>query len=196
MTGVAAVADMNDWTNIAGVSGTDRITQIHIRNLLLYHNIESGMEGSLMYDVSVPSAKAEEATKLLRADAPKTGYSIWFGSNDVVKATGPKAIINHVSVSAALQQPEFADSTALGKFLRSKELVKLPDKYPYIISLSVHERRYLATPQEYGTGYDIEITLQKSLREQDDGYHGYYQVYGDGQNVGFLGSNEWKVGAK
>ena len=45
--------------------------------------------------------------------------------------------------------------------------------------LSVHKRQYLATPKTYGTGYDVEIELQKSLRKQDDGSRGNYQVYDD-----------------
>ncbi|HSH93878.1 MAG TPA: hypothetical protein VK968_07015, partial [Roseimicrobium sp.] len=59
---------------------------------------------------------------------------------------------------------------------------------------SVRERHFLTTPKKYGTGYDVEIELQKSLRKQDDGYRGSYQVYDGGRSVGFLGSNEWKVG--
>ena len=196
MAEVAAAVDIKDWKGIAGVSGTDRITQIHITNLLLSHDIESVMEGSVVYGVSVPPAKTEKATKLLRSDAPKGGYYVFFGSNDLVKATEPKAIVNRTSVSAALKQPEFASDTAFGRFLRSKKIAELTTKYPYIISISVHERQYLATPKTHGTGYDVEIELQKSLRKQDDGYRGSYQVYDDGRSVGFLGSNEWKVGDK
>ena len=195
MTGVAT-ADIKDWKGIVGVSGTDRITQIHIGNLLLSHDIESVMEGSRIYRVSVPPAKAEQATKLLRADAPKGGYYVWFGSNDVVKATEPKPIVSRISVSAALQQLEFARDTALGRFLRSKEIAKLTAKYPYVISISVHERQYLATPKTHGTGYDVELELQKSLRKQEDGYRGSYQVYDDGRSVDFLCSYEWTVGDK
>ena len=150
----------------------------------------------MIYGVSVPPANAEQATKLLRADAPKGGYYVWFWSNDVVKATEPKVTVSRISVSAALKRPEFASDTALGRFLRSKEIAKLTAKYPDIISISVHERQYLATPKTHSTGYDVEIELQKSLRKQDDGYRGSYQVYDGGRSVGFLGSSEWKVGDK
>jgi hypothetical protein len=196
MAGVVAAADVKDWKGIAGVSGTDRITHIHITNLLLSHDIESVMEGSVIYGVSVPPAKAEQATKLLRTDAQKSGYYVWFGSNDVVRAAERKAIVSRISVSSALKKPEFASDTALGRCLRSKEIAKLTAKYPYIIAISVHERQYLTTPKKYGTGYDVEIELQKSLRKQDDGYRGSYQVYDGGRSVVFLGSNEWQVGDK
>ncbi len=196
IAGVVAAADVKDWKGIAGVSGTDRITQIHVTNFLLSHDIESMMEGSVIYGLSVPQAKAEQATKLLRSDAPKCGYSIMFGSNDVVRAAERKLLVSRISVSSALKKPEFASDTALGRYLRSTEIENFIAKYPYIISISVHERQYLMTPKKYGTGYDVEIELQKSLRKQDDGYRGNCQVYDDGRSVGILGSSEWKVGAK
>ena len=196
MAGVAAAADIKDWKGIAAVSGTDRITQIHITNLLLSHDIESVTEGSRIYAVSVPPAKAEQATKLLRTDAPKSGYYVWFGSNDVVRAAERKTIVSRTSISSALKKSEFASDRALGRFLRSKETAEFTAKYPYIISISVHERQYLTTPKTYGTGYDVEIEIQKSLRKQDDGYRGSYQVYEGGRSVGFLGANEWKIGDK
>src|SRR6185436_2603020 len=98
MAWVVAAADTTDWKGIAGVSGTDRITQIHIRNLLLSNDIESVMEGSLVYGVSVPQAKAEQAIKLLRTGAPKSGYYVWFGSNDVVRAAEHKMVVSHTAV--------------------------------------------------------------------------------------------------
>ncbi len=191
MAGTVATADVKEWKSIAGISGADRITQIHIRNLLLAHDIESTMEGSLIYDVSVPPAKGEQAIKLLRMDALKNGYYVCFGRNDVVRAAERKALISHTSVSSALERPQFSRETALGSFLRCKEIAVLTAKYPAIIWISVHERQYLATPNTYSTGYDVEIELQKSLQNQDDGYRGRYQVYDGGNGVRFLGSNEW-----
>ena len=196
MTGVVSAADIKDWKGIAGVSGMDKITQIHVRNLLLSYDIESLMEGSLICGISVPPNKAEQAIKLLRADAPKGGYYVWFGGNDVVKATEPKARVSRISISSVLKQPEFASETGLGKFLRSKELAKLTAKYSYIISMSVHERQYLTAPKTCATGYDVMIELRKPFWKQDDGYRGSYQVYDGGSSVGFLGSNEWQSGGK
>ena len=150
----------------------------------------------MVYGISVPPDKEEQAVKLLRTDAQKLGYYVSFGSNDVVRAAERKPLISRITVSSALKMSEFGSGTALGRFLRSREVSRPTARYPYIISLSVHEHQYLATPKTYGTGYDVEIELQKSLRQQDDGYRGNYQVYDDGASVGFLGSNEWKFGDK
>jgi hypothetical protein len=114
----------------------------------------------------------------------------------VVRAAEGKQLISRSPVSSVLKKSEFASNTALGRFLRCKDISRLTAKYPYIVSLAIHERQYLATPKSYGTGYDVEIELQKSLGEHADGYRGRYQVYEDGSRVGFLGSNEWKVGEK
>ena len=93
------------------------------------------------------SKSAEQVIKMLRADARKGGYFVFFGSNDLVKATEPKAIVSRISASAALKRPEFASDTALGRFLRIKNIAELTAKYSYIISTSVHERQYLVTPK-------------------------------------------------
>lgn len=191
MTGVAADGDVRNWKSIALVSGGDRITQIHITNLLLSHNIESVMEGSMVYDVSVPPSKAEQATKLLRTDAPKSGYFVSFGSNDVMRAPESKALVSRISVSSALKKPEFGSDEALGKFLRSKRIAALTRRYPYITSISIRERQYFSAPRTRATGYEVELELQGSLRKGDEGYRGRYQVYDGGGSVRFLGANEW-----
>jgi hypothetical protein len=185
---VVATAAPTEWKTIAGVSGNDKITQIHITNLLLSHDIKSAMVGSVLYDVAVPSDKAEEAAKLLRIDAQKHDYWVLFGSNDVVRATECRTLVSRTSVSSTLKKPEFTSATALGKFLRSKKIAELTAKYPYIISLSIHERQYLATPKAYSTGYDVKIELKKSPEDQAFGYRGSYQVYDGGGQVECLGS--------
>jgi hypothetical protein len=194
LSGVLTAAEMKDWEGIAGVGGTDRITQIHITNLLLSHDIESGMEGSVVYGISVPPDKAEQASQLLHADARKIGYYVWFGSNDVVKAAGAKQLVHRSTVSSVLKRSEYSGGTALGRFLRSRDISPLTAKYPYIISLSVHERQYLSTPKTYSIGYDVVIELQQSLGQRADGYRGNYQVYDSGSQVDFLGASEWRGG--
>jgi hypothetical protein len=196
MSGVLAAAEQKDWKGIAGVSGTDKITQIHIANLLLPHDIESIMEGSVVYGISVPPAQADQASRILRTDAQKLGYYILFGRNDVVRAAKLKQLISHSPVSLVLKKSEYGADKALGRFLRSKDISQLTIKYPVIGSLSVHERQYLATPKTFNTGYDVEIVLQKSLGEKPDGYRGNYQIYDGGIQVAFLGSSEWKAGEK
>jgi hypothetical protein len=195
LTGVLTAADLKDWKGIACVGGTDRISQIHITNLLLSHDIQSAMEGSVVYGISVPPDKAEQASQLLRADARKNGYYVSFGSNDVMGAAAAKKLIRSFPVQSVLKKSEFGSDTALGRFLRSKDISQLTTKYPYVISLSVHKRQYLSTPKAYSTGYDVVIELQQALGEAD-GYRGSYQVYEGGSRVGFLGASEWKRGGK
>lgn len=194
MNGALAAADLKGWKGIAGASGTDRISQIHITNLLLSHDIQSTMEGSMVYGISVPPSKAEQASRLLRADARKLGYYISFGSNDVVRAAEGKQLIKPAPISSVLTRFEYGSDTALGRFLRSTDISRLTAEYPFLVSLSVHERQYLTTPKTYSTGYDVEIELQKSLGKRAHGYRGRYQVYEGGSQIGFLGSNEWKFG--
>ena len=105
------------------------------------------MEGSLIHGISVPPARADQASQLLRTDARKLGYYIRFENNNEVKAAKLKKLISRKPVSLALKEPEYGNDTALGRFLRSKEISSLTAKYSHIVSLSVHERQYLATPE-------------------------------------------------
>jgi len=186
---VVLAADLQDWKWIASISGNDKISEIHVTNLLLSHGIKSVVEGSVLYGISVPPANAEQASQLLRTDARKLGYGVWFGSNEVVKATEAKQVIAQSPVSSVLKKSEYGSGTALGRFLRSKDISQLTTKYPYVVILSVRERQYLATPKTYSTGYDVEIELKKSPGEQAFGYRGWYQVYDSGRRLEFLGSH-------
>src|SRR5262245_57959315 len=124
------------WSGIAAISGNDRISLIHITNLFRSYDIESIIEGSVLYGVSVPQSRTAEALKILRTDAQRHGYYVWFGKNDVVMATVPKTMITRSSASGVLENPEFAGETILGRFLRSEDISRLTSEYPYIISLS------------------------------------------------------------
>ena len=77
------------WSSVAAIASIDRITQIHVRNLLASKGIDSIMEGSIVWGVSVPKPDADAAAKLLRDDAKKRGYWIGFDNGDVQKATAP-----------------------------------------------------------------------------------------------------------
>lgn len=180
----------NDVISIATVSGVDRISHIHINNLLKSHGIDALIGGSLAYGVSVEPKNAVRATKLLRADAPKTGYRVYLDGGWVGRAVPLRMIARHVAVASALREPTFVPSHALGRFLRSKELSKISTKYPYILSMSVRERRYLSTPRTYSTGYEVEIELVKSPEKKTWNYRGSYQVYDNGKSVFFYTSSE------
>ncbi len=149
---VLTAAEVQDWKCVASISGMDKISEIHINNLLQSHGIKSVIEGSLAYGISVPPARAELASQVLRTNAAKLGYMVWFGSNDVVRAAEPRQLITRRPVSSALKEPAYGTGTALGRFLRSEDISHLTTKFPYIVALSAHERRYLATPYNYSTG--------------------------------------------
>lgn len=182
--GLAAAAEVKDWKSIGAVSGIDPIAQIHITNLLLSHEIESAMEGSLMYGVLVPPENAEKAVELLRTDALKLRYRVRLGNNEVVEPVELKVVLRGISVSSALKNPEFGSETALGRFLRSEQIEQLTAKYPDIISLSVRKRQYLATPKRYETGYDVDIRLRNLVQGRAQGsYYGFFRVYDGGRQV-------------
>lgn len=185
-----------EWKAICGISGGDVITHMHIANLLLAHDIESRINGSVIHGVEVPATQADEAIRLLRADASKRGYYIFFGEDDYIVAAAPKKCLIRRCFDDVIKQPDYTKTTDLGRFLRSKEITRLVAKYPDMTSLAVHKRHYLATPQEFRIGYDIVLELQKSLQKGDDGYRGWYQVYDNGHKVQFLGSNAWTIQKK
>jgi hypothetical protein len=76
-------ASISNWTIIATVGGLDCITQMHIAALLRSHGIESLIEGSVVYGVSVPEKDAARGVVIIREDLQRRHYSIdlWDGSN-------------------------------------------------------------------------------------------------------------------
>jgi hypothetical protein len=106
-------AEAEDWKCVASISGMDKISEIHIINLLQSHGIKSVIEGSLAYGILVPPAKAELASQMLRTNAAKLGYMVWFGSNDLVRAAEPKQLIARRPVSSALKEPAYISFDAL-----------------------------------------------------------------------------------
>lgn len=188
-SGVLAAVEQKDWKDIAAVSHRDKISQIHITNLLLSNNIAT-WEGSSFGHFFVPPPKAALASRILHSDAQMHGYYIWFETNDFLSSAKPEKLISRRPFSLVLKQKKYGADTALGRFLRSKDISELTIKYPVIGSLWVHERQYLATPKKFITGYDVEIVLQKSLREKSDNYVGEYQVYDGGNQVAFIFARE------
>ena len=193
---IAGAGNAEEWKSVAAVSGVDAISQIHVRNLLLTHGIESRMGGSVVYGIEVPSAKGAEAAKLLRTDAQLRRYYIFFAKNDVIQPREYKERVTRSAVAAVLKQPDYPPTSALGRFLRSEQIQKLTAKYPYIASLKVYERAYLGAPHLLRTGYDVELDLQDALERRVRGYSGNYQIYDDGNTVNVLGHSEWIQGNK
>ena len=72
LAGVAAFYKDKEWKVVADIFGCDRITNIHVGNLLAAKGIECEIQGSILYGVSVPKDEAELATRLLRQERRET----------------------------------------------------------------------------------------------------------------------------
>jgi hypothetical protein len=92
MNGGLPAAEMQDWKWIASISGTDRISEIHITNLLLSYGIKSVIEGSVLYGISVTPTNAEQASRVLRADAGKLGYGSGLGAMTWLEPPDPSSL--------------------------------------------------------------------------------------------------------
>ena len=194
--GAALSAEPEPWKEVGAIPVVDKISDIHISNLLWSHGIDSAIVGSVIYAIKVLPARAAEATKLLRDDAPKRRYQVWLAeTNEIVGvAPEPKELVSRSAVATVLKQPEFSPKTTLGRFLRSKDITRHIAKYPFIISLRVVERQYLATTTDIQVGYNVDLDLQKSLRDRDDDFGGTYHVYDAGKCIKSLGSHEGTFG--
>ena len=195
LAGVAAYYDAIEWKVIADVMGCDRITHTHVYNLLAAKESECRIEGSIIYGVSVPKQHAEAAIRLLREDVNKRGYFISFGEKDNpkgIKATPKK--IKCLPVAQVLTRPEFAEDRPLGRWLRNPDLsAKLRD-YPFVESLEIHEREYLATRDKTEIGYEIEIELRPKAGDDSKGFLVRYYVWTQGRRIERNGGTEWKRG--
>jgi hypothetical protein len=194
MNGVLTSTDAADWKRIACILGNDRITEIHITNLLLAHGIQAAIHGSRAYAVDVPSATAAGAIQLLRSDARSRDYHISFGSDEVLEAPELKEVAHGISVLSLLKRSDYSSETALGRFLRADRISQLTVKYPYMFALCLRERRYLARPYGYSTGWDARFELHTSARRRADGCQGWCRILDDGREVHVFASNEWQYG--
>ena len=174
---------------VGSIPGNDRITDIHVHNLLRSKGIPSVIEGSVIYGIAVPPSQSDEALRILRNDPQNRGYISESGEKDAVKRPEKKKVVSRLRVEEALARSMFATNTQLGIFLRSREIRDLTRKYPFITYFSIHERKYLNTTNALRTGYDVEITLSED--GSSSGYRGWYQVYDDGREIVFQGANEW-----
>lgn len=184
-----------EWKDVATIGSIDRITGTHVTNLLKAKGIECAMGGSIVYGVSVPKQHAEAATRLLREDAKKRGYWIKFGEKDDPKVAEVTPTQIRLPIAQALTRPEFAKDKPLGRFLRSKELsAKLRD-YPFVESLQIREREYLASKDKTEIGYEVRITLHAKAGDDSKGCRFGYQVLSQGLYIESQGGSEWSKGS-
>lgn len=76
------IPQTRNW--VAGISGIDQITGIHVYNLLASNGIPCAMEGSVAYGIEILGPQTNEVFQILKKDAQVRGYSIWFGERDIV----------------------------------------------------------------------------------------------------------------
>ena len=189
--GIATAKGDQEWETVAGISGGDQITIIHISNLLASRGITTALAGSVMYNVSVPKDKAPESKQILRADAKAMGYYIRFGENDEVQPAEAKSLKIDKPASDLLALRQYGTNTSLGLFLRDAEISGKLRRYPFVHSLRVQERPYLAATNKTEIGYEVEIELRPRRSDESKGYRGWFQVWDGGKRVQFQGSNEW-----
>jgi hypothetical protein len=195
MTELLIPSDPAEWQRIGSILGSDHITEVHIINLFLAHNIQPAIGGSRTYSIDVPQALAEQATQLLRKEAQRGDYYIWLAGEEVVPAPELREVARGISVASLLKNADYCSETALGRLLRTDRLSQLVAAYPYMSSLRSHERRYLATPKTHSTGYDVRFELHKSARKRADGCMGWCQLLDNGREVKFWGGvSEWQFG--
>jgi len=192
MTELLIPSDPAEWKSIGSILGSDGITEIHITNLFLAHGIQPAIGGSRAYTILVPQVLAEHATQLLRKEAQTRDYYLWLAGEEVVQAPELREVAGRISIASLLENHNYSSETALGRLLRTDRLSQLAATYPYIFSLRSHQRRYLATPQAYSTGYDVRFELHTSARKQADGCMGWCQLLDDGRTVNFWGDvSQW-----
>ena len=185
----AAGPDMRGFAG--GISCNDEISHVHIENLLMAHGIDTAIVGSVFHSILVPLAKEAEAVRLIREDARKRGYNVWFDKDDLARdLTKSKERLRRIALKEALKQPDYSKKTPLGRFLRSKEISKFTAKYPFIASLEVAEREYLTTPKTLGTAFQIELRIRNTIGKRGKEYSGTYQALDYGRNIHFMGSCE------
>jgi hypothetical protein len=180
-----------EWAAAAAIGGNDQITLTHVANLLESKGIACAMEGSTIYGIMVPKQTADVATRLLREDAKKRGYWIMFAGEDAPKVAEAAATRIRLPVAQVLTRPDFAADKPLGRFLRSKELSAKLRAYPFVESLQICQREYLAHKDKTETGYEVRITLHAKAGDDSKGCQYDYQVLSQGELVP-QGGAEWQ----
>jgi hypothetical protein len=184
------------WRSVATVNSGDSITHTHVHSLLKSQGIECAIEGSAVYDVSVPEKKFAQAVKLLKQDLKKRHYeiTIYMDGKDI-KHTIPKKMWRKSTPKKTHQEliglELYGPTTDIGALLRSPDVRKEIVTFPHVVCIKSLERRYLNSDGREKIGHDFEIELAGTLNEEIGGKRLYCQVWDDGKQVQVWGSNEW-----
>jgi hypothetical protein len=184
---VASAEEREKRVGVGAIPNIDRISVVHIENIMAAHGIEAVIWGTVFWGIEVPPAKKAEAFKLLKRDAPRRNYVVLTAAGKIGKKPESSERLRRIRVRDALKMPEYSQHTSLGRFLRNKEVAALTAKLPFIQSLEVAERQYRITPTELSDAYEIELTLRSTLGARGQELRDSYQVMNHGRTVEFNG---------
>jgi len=189
-----AFSEEAERKEIAIISSIDHITVTHITNLLKSKGIECTVGGSIVYGGLVANHHAEAAERLLRDDVKKRAYWIKFREEDDPKLVEPRTTQVRLPIAQMLTRAGYKKGTALGRFLRSKELSAKLRAYPFVESMQIREREYLNAKYKHEIGYEVWVTLHSKANDDSKGCRYGYQVWRQGRHILFQGGSEWDKG--
>ena len=82
-----------------------------------------------------------------------------------------------------LRLAAYSRETAVGRLFRRKDVSDIIAKYPYIDSLKIVRRRYLATPTKWRIGYQVDMSVQDRLGPASSYEPTTFYVSGDGRDI-------------
>ena len=184
------------WGVIATVGGLDRITQHHVACLLKSYNINCVIEGSAVYSVSVPVKDIKRGIGILKNDLKFRIYNITLCDGDSERRYSVPEEKWKIEKMAGKYDElislwEYRDSTVLGAVLRQAAIKRDVPAFPFVSKTRIFAREYFGPQSRINTGYEVEIELAASLKEDIGGKRLCFQVWDDGRQVQTLGSNEW-----
>ena len=190
---------MDGWNFVASVGGLDGITQAHLGSLLKAHGIDCLIFGSVVYGVSVPTAKHSEAIRVIKEDLRKREYNITLhthGKN--LKYSVPDGHWRNsepkLKYADLLSRHDYSASTALGALLRTPEVMNDVLAFPCVVRIKSLEREYMDSEQKVQLGHEFDIELAVKLDEEIGGKSLGFQVWDHGNQIRALGSSEWWQG--
>jgi hypothetical protein len=183
------------WSAIGTIGGLDRITEEHITALLNLHGIDSAIEGSIVYGVSVPVGDEARALKILREDAEKRHYwiDLYEGDKCVFRSSASDDLKTEnlsEKYETVLKRKEFEKSSDLGAVLRDASIAKSVPPFRYVKWVKWLKREYLDEKGRERIGHVVEVELSIDPNLDIGGKHARFQVWDDGKKIQTMGSSE------
>jgi hypothetical protein len=188
------------WVGVGCVDGLDAITHAHVTALLQGKGIDSVLEGSLVYGVSVPENDLVDAIRVLKEDAKKGHYAILIHDGNELFEYGPPKdqewLVDKIDEKYAtvIRQEKYGESTELGRVLRESLVRSSVPPFAFVVCVKSLKREYLDSSGKMKTGYDVEIELSADLHNAVGGKRISFQVWDGGKKINFIGGNEWWQG--